>query len=123
MAISNLDYKLQPELKNVIADIVSRPNALSNRYAKADFGLNFWAEDYEIENYRWILERARIADKKIAEAHKNKLNVDDPEVLKEIAEEVRKIIREEKKGGSWINYAQYIIIPALIGIFLYFVFS
>jgi len=114
MAINNLDYKLQPELENVVADIISRPNAIAKRYTKADFRLDFWAQDYEIENYRWILERARIADEKISEAQSKGFDTDDTKVLEDIANEVNDIIKDGKKKGSWANYFIYLIIPGLI---------
>ncbi len=115
MAISNLDYKLQGNnLKITIADVVSRPNALNGRYTRADFGLDFWAGNYEIENFRWIKERADVADKKIAEAQSLGKNVDDPNVLAGIANEVREDIKTGKKNGAFVNYFIYLIIPIII---------
>ena len=122
MAISNLDYKLQGNnLKMTIADVISRPNALSGRYTKADFGLDFWSEGYEIENFRWIKERTDVADKKIAEAQSLGKNVDDPNVLADIANEVRENIKTGKKNGAFVNYIVYLLIPLIIVVIIFFV--
>lgn len=122
MAISNLDYKLQGNnLKMVVADVVSRNNALNGRYVKADFGLDFWADNYEIENFRWIKERADVADRKIAEAQSLGKNVDDPKVLADIANEVRKDIKTGKKDGAFINYLVYLGIPIILVVIIFFV--
>ncbi len=121
MAISNLDYKLQGNnLKTAIADVVSRPNALNGRYGKADFGLDFWADNYEIENFRWIKERADVADKKIAEAQSLGKNVDSPSVLAGIANEVREDIKTGKKNGAFVNYIIYLFIPIIIVVIIFF---
>ena len=121
MAISNLDYKLQGNnLKTAIADVVSRPNALNGRYGKADFGLDFWADNYEIENFRWIKERADVADKKIAEAQSLGKNVDSPSVLAGIGNEVREDIKTGKKNGAFVNYIIYLFIPIIIVVIIFF---
>lgn len=120
MAISNLDYQLQGDnLKITIADVVSRPNALNGRYARADFGLDFWANDYEIENFRWIKERADVADRKIAEAQSQGKDIDAPNVLADIANEVRENIKNGKKNGAFVNYLIYLIIPIIIVIIIF----
>ncbi len=122
MAISNLDYKLQGNnLKLTIADVVSRPNAINGRYTKANFGLDFWADDYEIENFRWIKERADVADKKIAEAQSQGKNVDDRNVLADVAHEVKEDIKTGKKNGAWINYLIYLGIPIIVAVIIFFI--
>ena len=124
MAISNLDYTLQGNnLKMAIVDVVSRPNALNGRYTRADFGLDFWANDYEIENFRWIKERADVADKKIAEAQSLGKNVDDPNVLADIANKVREDIKTGKKNGAFVNYLIYLVIPIIIVVIIFLCFS
>ena len=50
----------------------------------------------EIENYWWVLVRTKVADEKNAEAHSSGLDVDNVEVLKEIAIEVNDIIKEKR---------------------------
>lgn len=120
MAISNLDYKLQgSNLKLTLADVVSRTNALNGRYTKADFGLDFWSDSYEIENFRWIKERADVADKKIAIAQSQGKNVDDPNILADIANEVKEDIKTGKKNGAFVNYFVYLGIPIIIVIIIF----
>lgn len=123
MAIKNLDYKLQgPKLKDAVADVLTRPNEMNGRYKKGGgFGLNFYSDDYEIENYRWITERADVADEMIRQAESEGRNVDDPLVLKEIARDVIKNIKLGKSRGSFIKYIIYLFIPIIIvGIFYFF---
>ncbi len=123
MAITNLDYKLQGEnLKKAVIDVSSRANNINGRYKKGVFGLDFYSNDYEIENYRWIVERANIADKKIEEYRLLGRDVDDIDVLKNIAKEVKRNIEDGKKKGSYINYIVYLLFPiiAVIIIILFF---
>lgn len=122
MSIKDLDYKLQgPKLKDAVVNVYARPNNILGRYEKGGgFGLDFYSSDYQIENYRWITERADVADKLIAQAESEEKNVDDPEVLKVIALEVDKNIKSGKSNGSWINYLIYLIIPTIAIWLLFF---
>lgn len=122
MAIRNLDFKLQgPRLKEAMVNVRSRKNDIVGRYkAGGGFGLDFYSNDYEVENYRWILERADIADKLIAQANSEGKNIDDPEVLKIIAREVDENIKSAKRSGAWLNYLIYLIIPGIIIWWLFF---
>ncbi len=122
MSIKDLDYKLQgPKLEKAILDVYMRDNYMHGRYERGGgFGLDFYSSDYQIENHRWITERADVADKLIAQAQLEGKNVDDPEVLKVIAGEVDENIKSGKRNGSWLNYVIYLIIPAILIWFLFF---
>ena len=125
MAITKLDYKLQgSNLKNAVDDVFSRSNAINGRYQKGGgFGLDFYSENYEIENYHWITERANIADNKIKEAESEGKDVDNPEILKGLAVEVDQIVKAGKSNGSYINYIIYLGIPIVILIALFLIFT
>jgi len=125
MSISELDFKFQgSKLEDVVKDVISRDNALLGRYKKGGgFGLDFYSTDYIIENYRWIKERADIADGKIKEAQLDGEDVDDPEVLKNLAMEVDKNIKKGKKDGSFINYICYLVVPIIIFTILFFLLT
>lgn len=122
MGITKSDYKFQgPKLEEAMLDVYKRENYIRGRYEKGGgFGLDFSSVDYKIENYRWITERANIADLKIEQARLAGKNIDDPEVLKVIAREVDENIKSGKRNGSWLNYLTYLVIPGLIIWWLFF---
>lgn len=122
MSIKDLDYKLQgPKLEKAVLDVYKRDNYIHGRYEMGGgFGLDFYSSDYQIENHKWITERANFADEKIKEAESKGKNINDPEVLSEIALEVTEYIKSGKRNGAWINYLIYLVIPGLIIWWLFF---
>jgi hypothetical protein len=78
--------------EDVRAEIVSRKNAVNGRYRLGRFKLEFWDNNYIEEGPNIVRARADIADYFIEKARLSGIDIDDENVLKEIAEHTNSLI-------------------------------
>lgn len=106
-------------INDVRADILSRPNSLNDRYAKANFGLT-GSEIFSFTGSPSALRnKADLVDEMISREMARGKNVDDPEVLKVIAYAIEKTSVSEKTfiGGLFSIAIIAVIIFFLINLF------
>jgi hypothetical protein len=106
------------ELENAKADVVSRENA--RRYEIGGFGLDFWDDDYVPESPQRIIKRVNLADKFIVEAEAEGRNIDDPEVLKSLAEEVHAFMGQNIPQSEAVLTALFVAFKIVV---MYFIAS
>jgi hypothetical protein len=108
------------ELKNVQADVVSRDNGIASRYKIGSFGLDFWDNDYVPESPQRILERVNLADKLIAEAETEGANINDPEILRSLAEKIHLLMGQSIPRSQAVLTALFVSLKVVA---IYFIAS
>lgn len=103
------------------ADLYSRPNAMNGKYKAGNLGLDDLAgiKDKNIFFLETLKMKADLADKMIAEAESQGKNTGDPQVMKELEEEINATgtllhRNESVMTAVWCVF-QLIVIYALVG--------
>jgi hypothetical protein len=103
------------------ADLCSRPNARNGKYKAGNLGLDNLAEikDKKIFFLETLKMKADLADKMIAEAESQGKDTSDPQVMKELGEEINAtgtpLHRSESVMTAVWCVLQLIVIYAIVG--------